>query len=695
MALRDKYPLHPRKVIKKTITESIGYLWVVGILAAIASSLVGSWLPMICLFLVPVAVYLWQMEYYRVYFYDSSEHGLEIKKGVFFPNSITIPNEKVSDVYVDQDLLDQLFGLYDLHFASASMSSGNLAHIDGLDKQATESLKSYLLSSLGSNMPGAGALQGGQPAAPLPQQAIATFKPSSVGLWLDFAGALFGFALFSLFVFPPLLVAIPFLAIPIGLYVKKDYGTRIYVLRQDGLWLREGWLMPHETLLFYKNIQDLDVNQDIFERYFGLFTIRVKSMSYLSAMSARLRLLSSSDSASMQEILRRQIELAREAEAAAKAKSMPPSGAFASKPAPSPAPVHSGEQISNPFKNRFMLGRALGSLLIVLALLALATFVLIAAVAFSGYVRIFTGAGAVLLYVLAGALVAIAAGLFILSLATGFVDSATYSYALGREGLIVEFGLIGRIKKVIRYEKVQDIRLASGFVESFARLATLNVETGSRDIALQGDSSGSAAAQKAFEQMAESIPFLSYADANAFRSKLLEIVGLSYPKNAVPLRLSIPLSSSKPLKKTVAYIGIFKAQLFIVLLLAALVSSPPASYLALAGCAILFLYFLSAIIVYLYEQVYMKKYFYDENGESLVIRKGVFGWAEIIVPFKNIQTIYIDQDWYDSFFGLWDVWITTVTDESGPMAHIDGVSRQDAERLARLLAKRVEESRKK
>jgi hypothetical protein len=38
--------------------------------------------------------------------------------------------EKVSDIYVDQDFFDRLFGLYDLHFSSASLSSGTLAHID-------------------------------------------------------------------------------------------------------------------------------------------------------------------------------------------------------------------------------------------------------------------------------------------------------------------------------------------------------------------------------------------------------------------------------------------------------------------------------------------------------------------------------------------------------------------------------------
>ncbi|HQT44403.1 MAG TPA: PH domain-containing protein, partial [Candidatus Micrarchaeota archaeon] len=222
---------------------------------------------------VPIAVYLWQREYYRVYFYNMTASGLEIKKGVFFPNSITIPTEKVSDVYVDQDILDQFFGLYDLHFSSASQSSGNLSHIDGLGKEALDSLKSYLLSYLKSesagpvgprppNMaqPGMGAGQGmDSPAQAAQPEIIATFKPAPVGLWLDYAGLLIGFAVMALFIYWPLIILFPIAAIVLWVYNKKDFASRTYSLRSDGLWLKEGWINPKETLIFYKNVQDIDI----------------------------------------------------------------------------------------------------------------------------------------------------------------------------------------------------------------------------------------------------------------------------------------------------------------------------------------------------------------------------------------------------------------------------------------------------
>ncbi len=719
MTLRETFPLDPRKVMKKTISESIGYIWIIGFLAVMASAMAGSYLLLLVIPLVPIAVYLWQREYYKVYFYDMTEHGLEIKKGVFFPNSITIPAEKVSDVYVDQDLLDQFFGLYDLHFSSASQSSGNLSHIDGLGKGALDSLKSYLLSSLKSEnagpvgpkpsnlaQPGMGGQQGMEGSAAVQPGIIATFKPAPVGLWLDYAGLLIGFTLMSVFIFWPLLIGFPLVAIVLWVYNKKDFASRTYSLRPDGLWLKEGWINPKETMIFYKNVQDIDIVQGPFERLAGLYTLRVKSMSYLSAVASHLRLLSADDSKKVQELLRQQLESARlgnmpgqsgmqfsgtidqekgagstggQAQGAGQSQGIPLMKSMASGSHPL-IPGYDGGLLAKPFKNRFLAGN-LASSAILIGMVFFATLCLVAAsFIFSKALLIFAGIGSAICLLLA-----------IFALITGYVDLATYSYSIGREGLAIELGLIARMKKVIRYEKIQDIQISTGFVESFLGLSTLYVETGSKDM-IGSDSSKQQFATSA--TLTERIPYLSYADSKAMRSKLLGIIGLEYPKNQTSLRQEIPLSPSKPLKKTVAYAGMFALQLFISLLIIGAFTKGIAATVAFAGCALLFLYFLSAIIVYLYERVYMQKYFYDMNEDSLVIRKGVFGWSEIIVPFKNIQSIYVDQDWYDVGFDLWDVWITTVTQESGPMAHIDGVSREDAERLVKALAASVEKSRK-
>jgi putative membrane protein len=84
----------------------------------------------------------------NVYFYDLNENFIVIKKGVFTPKEINVPYERVQDIYVDQDIFDRLFGLYDVHISSATISSGMAAHIDGVEKIAADGLKDFLLKTV-------------------------------------------------------------------------------------------------------------------------------------------------------------------------------------------------------------------------------------------------------------------------------------------------------------------------------------------------------------------------------------------------------------------------------------------------------------------------------------------------------------------------------------------------------------------
>lgn len=90
----------------------------------------------------------YQRWYYETYFYDLTDDHIIIRKGVWMPNEITIPYERVQDIYVDQDFLDRIFGLYDVHLSSATFSSGMSAHIDGLEKIAADGLKQELLTKV-------------------------------------------------------------------------------------------------------------------------------------------------------------------------------------------------------------------------------------------------------------------------------------------------------------------------------------------------------------------------------------------------------------------------------------------------------------------------------------------------------------------------------------------------------------------
>lgn len=157
---REQFPLSIKKVLKKTITSTLGgfilllTLWGVLAFGLSSGAETGNWLGIATiiifglLFFTLLVVYLYQRWYYTVYFYDLTPDYIVIKKGPITPREITIPYERVQDVYVDQDLLDRIFGLYDVHLSSATISSGMEAHIDGVEKPAADGLRTMLLQTV-------------------------------------------------------------------------------------------------------------------------------------------------------------------------------------------------------------------------------------------------------------------------------------------------------------------------------------------------------------------------------------------------------------------------------------------------------------------------------------------------------------------------------------------------------------------
>ena len=164
--LRQSLPLDPKKIIKKTITTVLGILFLGGIFsisfgafalgylfiklvsvlhlfwAFVITSLFISILPLGVLVFLS---YLYQKAYFEKYFYDVRDGFLVIKKGVFMPKETTLPFEKLNDVYVDQDILDRVFGLYDVHFSTATAQSGLSAHIDGLVQENAYKLRDLMM----------------------------------------------------------------------------------------------------------------------------------------------------------------------------------------------------------------------------------------------------------------------------------------------------------------------------------------------------------------------------------------------------------------------------------------------------------------------------------------------------------------------------------------------------------------------
>ena len=164
------------------------------------------------------------------------------------------------------------------------------------------------------------------------------------------------------------------------------------------------------------------------------------------------------------------------------------------------------------------------------------------------------------------------------------------------------------------------------------------------------------------------------------------------------LRELYPIESTKPLKKTIQMtIKMFFALIFVLIYaffasLGKTAGSPISSgifYVILgAGISIIMLII---ILKYIYEVFYMKSYFYDVNGKTIVIRKGVFSRNEINLPFNRLQDVYVDQDFLDRIFGLYDVHVSSATSVSESLSHIDGVNKENSEALKKLFLEAIHE----
>lgn len=167
---REKYPLSPKKIIKKTITATLAWIILfvvllgggIPLIKLLASSaayhIPSSWYvisevgSLVLLFLIVGLNYFYQVLYFNSYYYDLNDSFIVIRKGVIMPKEISIPYERVQDVYVDQDLWDRIFHIYDVHLSTATWTSGMEAHIDGVEKEAADGLRELLLKTIGEKI---------------------------------------------------------------------------------------------------------------------------------------------------------------------------------------------------------------------------------------------------------------------------------------------------------------------------------------------------------------------------------------------------------------------------------------------------------------------------------------------------------------------------------------------------------------
>jgi membrane protein YdbS with pleckstrin-like domain len=180
---RDKYPLSKRKIIKKSISSWILLTFIGLILSIVVGFAADSFgiglIPFVIALLSIFLIYFYQKWYFAVYYYDLTEDYVVIRKHPITPQEINVPYERIQDIYMDQDILDRLFGIYDVHISSATFTSGMAAHIDGLTKEPAEGLKNEMLSIVQQKIRG---VHTQQPTPPQNQQPNQPQSQNQVGV---------------------------------------------------------------------------------------------------------------------------------------------------------------------------------------------------------------------------------------------------------------------------------------------------------------------------------------------------------------------------------------------------------------------------------------------------------------------------------------------------------------------------------
>ncbi|MFH1722001.1 MAG: PH domain-containing protein [Candidatus Altiarchaeota archaeon] len=625
-------------------------------LAIISKGYLGySFAALSTLSILSIAViYIYQREYFRKYFYDLTSERIIIRKGVIGSKETSVPLNKIQDIYLDQDLFDRLFRLWDLHISSATQTSAFEAHIDGVSEENARTMRSLLMGETmhkaKEEVPGI------------------EYLPNKRGLVVMGVQSFFALIFISLFIHPLFFILLPLLLI----WNYLEFSVIRYELREDGVYVRTGFITPRESILLYRNIQDVEENRGIPQIILGVTTLNVKTMTAMSASGSILKFLPQETANEVREKILKQSHKASEEKPPKAASREVTETAVRKELAEVEEPI--GEIIVSPYPNHFIKDFIVhhlintGLLAVVVASLSVIFGLTINSSFFGGIIL------AIILFFAP----------IILSSTRVIINALTFKYSISNRSIAVYFGLFNKTKKQINFNKIQDLVVHITFPQSFVKLASLKLETGSKE-AIQGQR-GSGAQVQSMSMLSESIPYLDDWNAVKLRDEIAAKMKLSLSGIAGenPLVKRFPLETIKPLKKTLWWVIVALVISMVTLILVIGKILPILGFISILG-----LLFVVVVFKFLYEKEYYKRYFYDLNQDVLVIKKGVFGSREIVVPFAKIQDVFVDQDILDRYFGLRDLYVSTVTGRSMLNAHIDGVNPEKAEEIALMILERM------
>lgn len=164
--LRQVVPLQKRQIFRRSLAATLVLFRETGIFALFAiffflelfgdprTPLMQSAVMLMAAYFVFLAIFCgarfaYEICYYLTYSYDMDLRTLTVRKGVIVRRESILPLSRITDVYIDQDYLGVLFGLYDVHVSTPTLDSGRFAHFDGINRRGAIKLRQLLLKRVG------------------------------------------------------------------------------------------------------------------------------------------------------------------------------------------------------------------------------------------------------------------------------------------------------------------------------------------------------------------------------------------------------------------------------------------------------------------------------------------------------------------------------------------------------------------
>ncbi|MCL5406917.1 MAG: PH domain-containing protein [Patescibacteria group bacterium] len=269
------------------------------------------------LFLI-VGICIFEYLYYKFYYYSFEENNAEIKKGVVSVATGHVRYERLQNIYVDQDVLDRMFGLYDVHYETAGETSGFYSHVDGLNKINSDKLVEFLNNRIANPENG--------PSHPenIQQQTTVTQEPQKnqdntttvdisrencpISSILIFTGTLRMSILFIIIILAvlggilPRGYAIPepanfnlifflfiFIVVAGSLMINFIWYKNFYFyFGKDKAEIRTKVIGQSSSFLYYNRIQNVNVRQGITDRLFGLYSLSIETAGEKSSVALNI-----------------------------------------------------------------------------------------------------------------------------------------------------------------------------------------------------------------------------------------------------------------------------------------------------------------------------------------------------------------------------------------------------------------------